>query len=93
MSNMQNEALLESLFEEGLELFDGDEDKAAKFARDRFDELPEPDYKAHGGEVESMMDRIKKKKASSNINISITLNMGKGSEMNPSDDGNQRDIM
>jgi len=29
----------------------------------------------------------------SKINISITLNMGKGSEMNPLDDGNQRDIM
>ena len=30
---------------------------------------------------------------SSKININITLNMGKSSEMNPLDDGNQRDIM
>lgn len=133
MSNMQNEALLESLFEEGLELFDGDEDKAAKFARDRFDELPDPDYKAYkydtgGGVIDQVAEYLKKliserreafsgevpkkkkKKPQSfdhggfvdpespkaqmdKINISITLNMGKGSEMNPSDDGNQRDIM
>ena len=133
MSNMQNEALLESLFEEGLELFDGDEDKAAKFARDRFDELPDPDYKAYkydtgGGVIDQIAEYLKKlvserkeafsgevpkkkkKKPQSfghggfvdpeapktqmdKINISITLNMGKGSEMNPLDDGNQRDIM
>tara|TARA_R100001079_G_scaffold30253_1_gene15295 strand:- start:196 stop:597 length:402 start_codon:yes stop_codon:yes gene_type:complete len=133
MSNMQNEALLESLFEEGLELFDGDEDKAAKFARDRFDELPDPDYKTYkydtgGGVVDQVAEYLKKliserkeafsgkvpkkkkKKPQSfghggfvdeespkaqmdKINISITLNMGKGSEMNPLDDGNQRDIM
>ena len=133
MSNMQNEALLESLFEEGLELFDGDEDKAAKFARDRFDELPDPDYKAYkydtgGGVIDQVAEYLKKliserreafsgevpkkkkKKPQSfghggfvdpespkaqmdKINISITLNMGKGSEMNPLDDGNQRDIM
>ena len=133
MSNMQNEALLESLFEEGLELFDGDEDKAAKFARDRFDELPDPDYKAYkydtgGGVIDQVAEYLKKliserreafsgevpkkkkKKPQSfghggfvdeespkaqmdKINISIILNMGKESEMNPSDDGNQRDIM
>ena len=93
MSNPQNEAILENFFEEGLEIFKGDEKKAEQYARDRFDQLPEPDYKAHGGEVESMMDRIKQKKSSPNINISITLNMGKGSEMNALDDGNQRDIM
>ena len=129
MSNMQNEALLESLFEEGLELFDGDEDKAAKFARDRFDQLPDPDYKNEGGGVVDQVTEYlkklinerreafsgdvpkkKKKKPQSfghggfvdeespkaqmdKINISITLNMGKGSEMNPLDDGNQRDIM
>ena len=133
MSNMQNEALLESLFEEGLELFDGDEDKAAKFARDRFDELPDPDYKAYkydtgGGVIDQVAEYLKKliserreafsgevpkkKKKKSQffghggfvdpespkaqmdkINISIILNMGKESEMNPSDDGNQRDIM
>ena len=127
MSNMQNEALLESLFEEGLELFDGDEDKAAKFARDRFDQLPDPDYKGGGvfDQVTEYLKKLinerreafsgdvpkkKKKKPQSfghggfvdeespkaqmdKINISITLNMGKGSEMNPLDDGNQRDIM
>ena len=133
MSNMQNEALLESLFEEGLELFDGDEDKAAKFARDRFDELPDPDYKSYkydtgGGVIDQVAEYLKKliserkeafsgevpkkkkKKSQSfghggfvdpespkaqmdKINISIILNMGKESEMNPSDDGNQRDIM
>jgi len=129
MSNMQNEALLESLFEEGLELFDGDEDKAAKFARDRFDQLPDPDYKNEGGGVVDQVTEYlkklinerreafsgdvpkkKKKKPQSfghggfvdeespkaqmdKINISIILNMGKESEMNPSDDGNQRDIM
>ena len=129
MSNVQNEALLESLFEEGLELFDGDEDKAAKFARDRFDQLPEPDYKNEGGgivnQVTEYLQKLinerreafsgeppkkKKKKPQSfgyggfvdpespkaqmdKINISIILNMGKESEMNPSDDGNQRDIM
>ena len=129
MSNMQNEALLESLFEEGLELFDGDEDKAAKFARDRFDQLPDPDYKNEGGGIvnqvtqylqklinerkEAFSGEVPKKKNKEpksfghggfvdeespkaqmdKINISITLNMGKGSEMNPLDDGNQRDIM
>ena len=133
MSNMQNEALLESLLEEGLELFDGDEDKAAKFARDRFDALPDPDYKAYkydtgGGVIDQVAEYLKKliserreafsgevpkkkkKKSQSfghggfvdpaspkaqmdKINISIILNMGKESEMNPSDDGNQRDIM
>lgn len=45
MSNQQNEALLEQLFEEGLEMFKGDERKAEQYARRRFEDLGEPDYK------------------------------------------------
>ena len=51
MSNEYNEAILERLFEEGLELFDGDELRAEKYARDAFEKLPEPDYKQDGGEI------------------------------------------
>ena len=51
MSNQYNDAILENLFEEGLELFDGDAKKAEKYARKKFEELPEPDYKAEGGEA------------------------------------------
>ena len=49
MSNQYNDAILEQLFEEGLELYKGDEKKAEKYARKRFEDLPEPDYKAEGG--------------------------------------------
>lgn len=48
MSNEYNEAILEQLFEEGLDLFNGDEDRAASYARTRFEQLPEPDIKAIG---------------------------------------------
>jgi hypothetical protein len=51
MSNEYNDAILEQLFEEGLELYKGDEKKAEKYARKRFEDLPEPDYKAEGGEA------------------------------------------
>ena len=51
MSNEYNEAILERLFEEGLELFNGDELRAEKYARDAFEKLPEPDYKQDGGEI------------------------------------------
>ena len=51
MSNEYNEAILENLFEEGLDLFDGDAKKAEKYARKKFEDLPEPDYKAEGGEA------------------------------------------
>lgn len=51
MSNEYNEAILERLFEEGLQLFDGDELRAEKYARDAFEKLPEPDYKQDGGEI------------------------------------------
>ena len=51
MSNEYNEAILENLFEEGLELYKGDEKKAEKYARKKFEDLPEPDYKAEGGEA------------------------------------------
>ena len=51
MSNEYNEAILERLFEEGLELFDGDELRAERYARDAFEKLPEPDYKQDGGEI------------------------------------------
>ena len=51
MSNEYNEAILESLFEEGLELYKGDEKKAEKYARKRYKDMPEPDYKAEGGEA------------------------------------------
>ena len=51
MSNQYNDAILESLFDEGMELFDGDAKKAEKYARKKFEELPEPDYKAEGGEA------------------------------------------
>lgn len=51
MSNQYNDAILENLFEEGLDLFDGDAKKAEKYARKKFEELPEPDYKAEGGEA------------------------------------------
>jgi len=51
MSNEYNEAILENLFEEGLELYKGDEKKAEKYARKKFEELPEPDYKEDGGDV------------------------------------------
>jgi hypothetical protein len=44
MSNQQNDALLEQLFEEGLDL-GLSEDQAAKYARDKFNSMPEPDYK------------------------------------------------
>jgi hypothetical protein len=50
MSNEFNEALLEQLFEEALEMGMTD-DAAAKFARKRFEEMPEPDYKAKGGVI------------------------------------------
>jgi hypothetical protein len=49
MSNEYNEAILEQLFEEGMELYKGDEKKAEKYARKRYNDLPEPDYKAEGG--------------------------------------------
>ena len=49
MSNEYNDAILEQLFEEGLELYKGDEKKAERYARKRFEDLPEPDYKAEGG--------------------------------------------
>ena len=51
MSNEYNEAILENLFEEGLDLFDGDAKKAEKYARKKFEDYPEPDYKAEGGEA------------------------------------------
>ena len=51
MSNEYNEAILERLFEEGLELFNGDELRAEKYAREAFERLPEPDYKKDGGEI------------------------------------------
>ena len=51
MSNEYNEAILERLFEEGLELFNGDELRAEKYAREAFERLPEPDYKQDGGEI------------------------------------------
>lgn len=51
MSNEYNEAILERLFEEGLELFNGDQLRAEKYARDAFEKLPEPDYKQDGGEI------------------------------------------
>ena len=51
MSNQYNDAILENLFDEGMELFDGDAKKAEKYARKKFEELPEPDYKAEGGEA------------------------------------------
>jgi len=51
MSNEYNEAILERLFEEGLELFNGDELRAEKYARDAFEKLPEPDYKQDGGAI------------------------------------------
>lgn len=56
MSNEYNEAILENLFEEGLELYKGDEKKAEKYARKKFEDLPEPDYKAEGGEAISDAD-------------------------------------
>jgi len=48
-----------------------------------------PQSFGHGGFVDEESPKAQMDK----INISITLNMGKGSEMNPLDDGNQRDIM
>jgi len=48
MSNQQNEALLEKLFEEGLDM-GLSEKKAEKYARDKFENLSEPDYKRYGG--------------------------------------------
>ena len=51
MSNEYNEAILENLFEEGLELYKGDEKKAEKYAKKKFEDLPEPDYNAEGGEA------------------------------------------
>ena len=51
MSNEYNDAILEQLFEEGMELYKGDEKKAEKYARKRYNDLPEPDYKAEGGEA------------------------------------------
>ena len=51
MSNQYNDAILENLFDEGLELFDGDEKKAERYAKKKFEDLPEPDYKAEGGDV------------------------------------------
>ena len=48
-----------------------------------------PQSFGHGGFVDPESPKAQMDK----INISIILNMGKESEMNPSDDGNQRDIM
>jgi len=45
MSNLYNDMLLEQLFEEGLELYNGDRDKAAAYAEKRFEQMPEPDIK------------------------------------------------
>ncbi len=53
MSNQQNEVLLEQLFEEALEM-GMSEKKAAKYARKKFADLPEPDYKRYGGAVKKM---------------------------------------
>ena len=56
MSNQQNEALLEQLFEEGLEM-GLDTTKAAKYARDKLEDLPEPDYKRYGGVSKAVMKK------------------------------------
>jgi len=50
MSNEYNERILELLFEEGLEMGMSDKE-AEKYAREKFADLPEPDYKAKGGVI------------------------------------------
>jgi len=56
MSNQQNEALLEKLFEEGLDM-GLSEKKAEKYARDKFENLSEPDYKRYGGVSKAVMKK------------------------------------
>tara|TARA_R100000353_G_scaffold82361_1_gene61775 strand:- start:123 stop:326 length:204 start_codon:yes stop_codon:yes gene_type:complete len=48
MSNEYNERLLELYFEEGLEMGMSDK-QAEKYAREKFADSPEPDYKVKGG--------------------------------------------
>ena len=71
---------MKKLINERREAFSGDVPKKKK---------KKPQSFGHGGFVDEESSKAQMDK----INISITLNMGKGSEMNPLDDGNQRDIM
>jgi|TARA_R100001460_G_scaffold3664_1_gene10898 pyrroline-5-carboxylate reductase len=56
MSNQQNEAILEDLFDEGMDMGLTTE-QAAKYARERFEDLPEPDYKRNGGMSKAVMKK------------------------------------
>jgi hypothetical protein len=56
MSNQQNEAILEDLFEEGMDMGLTTE-QATKYAREKFGDLPDPDYKRDGGMSKAVMKK------------------------------------